>query len=379
MTGKVVFSKKVVSSDAFKFHFKLWRILGVYPINGCTVLYVVVIILGASLPFGMTISLFFTDGLKNILSNLSLNITFVVCNLKYFNILNRRQNILDVNEWTQQLDARANSLEEQEHLRSAVRLSHKMVYLTCGVFTSVIISGELVALVSNGEKLMCPGWYPFDWQHDTLNYIIVHGHQIVSLAINILQNATNDTFPPVYMHILSSHMKTLNIRISRLGTNSTESRKDVSKELLQCIKDQQMLVEYFQMVRKVTSSVIFLQFFTTGVEACITGVCLLFAQGNLLEIAYLGQYFLAVIMEIFLYCYFGNDLVYESHRMTDAIYSCNWMDQGRSFKKILIIFMQSTQKSMTIMAGGFFPVNLSAFVSVLRGSYSLFAVLMRMT
>lgn len=152
------------------------------------------------------------------------------------------------------------------------------------------------------------------------------------------------------------------------------------------------------MVRKVTSSVIFLQFFTTGVEACITGVCLLFAQGNLLEIAYLGQYFLAVIMEIFLYCYFGNDLVYESHRMTDAIYSCNWMDQGRSFKKILIIFMQSTQKNMTIMAGGFFPVNLSAFVSVgnsfkciylefpnrflfqvLRGSYSLFAVLMRMT
>ncbi|CAD7085729.1 unnamed protein product [Hermetia illucens] len=86
-----------------------------------------------------------------------------------------------------------------------------------------------------------------------------------------------------------------------------------------------------------------------------------------------------MILEVFLYCYFGSELVYQTHRMTDAIYSCNWIDQDRKFKKMLIMFMQSTQKSMTIIAGGFFTVNLAAFVSVLKSSYSVFALLMRLT
>ncbi|XP_037911476.1 odorant receptor 33b-like isoform X3 [Hermetia illucens] len=181
------------------------------------------------------------------------------------------------------------------------------------------------------------------------------------------------------MHVLKTHVKTLNIRTRRLGMDATESWQATNAELIQCIKDQQMLVEYFHTVRKVTSPAIFVQFLATVIDACITAVCVFCVEGNLFEAIFFGQYFLCIILEIALYCYFGDELVVESSQITDAIYSCNWMDQDKMFKKNLLVFMQSTQEGMTIVAGGIFPVNLTTFVSVLKSSYSFFAVLMTMT
>ncbi|XP_037912020.1 odorant receptor 59a-like [Hermetia illucens] len=250
-----------------------------------------------------------------------------------------------------------------------------MFYLTCGMYIVAVVLGELGALLSHEKKMMLPAWYPFDWQHSTWKYFIVHLHQSVALILYVLQNVSNDTFPAIYMLVLKSHVKTLNIRIRRLGLDTTESSQVTCAELIQCIQDQQMLVEYFHTVRKATSAAIFLQFFVTGMEACIIAVCVFFVENNLFETIFFAEYFLCVILEIFLYCYFGEQLASESDRMTEAIYSCNWMGQDRRFKQNLIIFMQSTQTNMTIIAGGIFKVNLSTFVTVLKSPYSLFAVL----
>ncbi|CAD7085719.1 unnamed protein product [Hermetia illucens] len=327
----------------------------------------------------MTALLFYLDSLKDILSNLSVNITCIAVNLKFGVILFRRRNILDVNTWVDRLDTRASSAQEQECLRSAVQIAHKMFYLTCVMFTGAVILGEFGALLSHGKAIMFPAWYPFDWEHSSWKYLIVHVHQTIVSVLFVLQNVSNDTFPAIYMLVLTSHVKTLNIRIRRLGLDAAESWQDTSAELIQCIKDQQMLVAYFQTVRKITSTAIFLQFFVTGMEACITAVCVFCVEGDLFEIMFLAEYFLCVILEILLDCYFGEQLAGESERMTDAIYSCNWTDKDKTFKKNLIIFMQSTQENMTIVAGEIFLVNLTTFVSVLKQSYSLFAVLMSMT
>ncbi|CAD7085730.1 unnamed protein product [Hermetia illucens] len=379
MIGTVEKSKKVTSSDAFKFNFKFWQILGVYPIRSCSILYAVFITLSGGLTATMTIFLFSLDRLNDILLNLSVNATSAAINLKSLNIFFRRQTILDANIWIRHLDSRASSAQEQACLLLAVRRARIVFYLTCAMFFSSIILGEFAALLSNEGKLMCPAWYPFDWRYSILGYSIVHVHQMVVLMIYALENISNDTFPAVYMLVLTSHVKTLNIRIRKLGMDSAKSCKDNCQELIQCIKDQQILIEYFHMVRKATSAAIFLQFFVTGIGVCVTAVCAFFANGNLFEIIYLAEYSLCIILEIFLYCYFGNELADESNRMSGAIYSCNWTNQDKSFRKNLLIFLQSTQTNMMIVAGGIFPVDLSTFVSVMKSSYSLFAVLMQMT
>lgn len=243
MSDKVQIPKKVVSSDAFKFQFKFWRILGVYPVNGCRFLYILIITLSTSVPVGMTVYLFYVDQLKDILSNLAVNITPIAINVKFANILFRRKIILDVTPWVQQLDTRATSAQEQKCLRWGVQTAHKMFYLTCGMYIVAVVLGELGALLSHEKKMMLPAWYPFDWKHSTWKYFIVHLHQSVALVLYVLQNVSNDTFPAIYMLVLKSHVKTLNIRIRRLGLDTTESSQVTCAELIQCIQDQQMLVE----------------------------------------------------------------------------------------------------------------------------------------
>ncbi|CAD7085717.1 unnamed protein product [Hermetia illucens] len=191
----------------------------------------------------MTIFLFHLDHLKDILLNLSVNLTSIAINLKFANILFRRRNILDVNTWVHQLDTRVSSAQEQECIRSAVRIAHKMFYLTCVMYSGSIILGEFNALLSHENKLLGPAWYPFDWQHSTWKYCIVHVHQSVVSVLYMLQNVSNDTFPAIYMIVLTSHIKTLNIRIRKLGVESTESWQVTNAKLIQCIKDQQMLVK----------------------------------------------------------------------------------------------------------------------------------------
>ncbi|XP_037911475.1 odorant receptor 2a-like isoform X2 [Hermetia illucens] len=376
MSNKAQVSKKVVSSDAFKFHFKFWRILGIYLTTDSTILYVVMITMSTSLPVGMIIFLFEMESLKDILTNLSTNISAIAIILKFANIFSRRESILDVNAWVRQLDSRSTSAQEQEYLRSAVHTAHRMFYVTLVMFIVAVAIGEFGAFLSLERRLVCPAWYPFDWRHSTWKYSIARGHQSVVFLICLLQNVSSDTFPAIYMHVLKTHVKTLNIRTRRLGMDATESWQATNAELIQCIKDQQM---YFHTVRKVTSPAIFVQFLATVIDACITAVCVFCVEGNLFEAIFFGQYFLCIILEIALYCYFGDELVVESSQITDAIYSCNWMDQDKMFKKNLLVFMQSTQEGMTIVAGGIFPVNLTTFVSVLKSSYSFFAVLMTMT
>ncbi|XP_037912023.1 odorant receptor 2a-like [Hermetia illucens] len=379
MAEEFKFSQRVVSSDAFKYHFKFWHLMGVYPVEYCPLLYVLVLILCVSLPISLAIFLFHVDGIKNILNNLSVNVTLIVCILKFINIFIRRKEILEFNVWINQLDARAESIQERNYLASAIHQAHRIFYIFCILFSAILAFGELSALLAEGRRLMYPAWYPFDWQNSTLLYIVTHVHQFVVIFINICQNIANDTFPTFHMLILTSHVKTLNTRIRKVGANSTKSANRSVQDLIQCIKDRQMLVLYLRTVQKLTSAGIFIQFFTTGIEACISAVCVFFVEGNFFELTYLGVYFAGVIAEIFFYCYYGNELIYESQSMTNAIYSCDWTNRDEKFKKILLIFMQSTQTTMSIKAGGYFTVSLSTFVTVMKSSYSLFALLIRVT
>lgn len=121
---------------------------------------------------------------------------------------------------------------------------------------------------------------------------------------------------------------------------------------------------YHLIVQNVTSYGLLLQFFVTGVVTCITAVYVLFANGTLFDTLYLVLYLICVLLQILMSCYYGQELMYETSFITDAIYMCNWIEQSPQFKKILIMFMQMTQRQMVIKAGGMFVVNLSSFMSV---------------
>lgn len=69
-------------------------------------------------------------------------------------------------------------------------------------------------------------------------------------------------------------------------------------------------------------------------------------------------------IQVFPCCWHVNVLMQKSNLLTTAMYSCNWMDQNQEFRKMLIIFMQRSQKTNTILAGNLAPVTLQTFLAV---------------
>lgn len=124
---------------------------------------------------------------------------------------------------------------------------------------------------------------------------------------------------------------------------------------------------YFRRYRDVFESmfgaVLLIQFLITEISVCITAVYVFFAESKG-EIIYTGSYFICVLIEICLPCYCGNEIAHENNQFTTALFSCNWMDQDRKFKKALIFIMQKTEKPLEIYAGGIVRVSISTLLAV---------------
>lgn len=84
-----------------------------------------------------------------------------------------------------------------------------------------------------------------------------------------------------------------------------------------------------------------------------------------------------MVLEIFLPCYFGNELSVASSKLSTAFFHSNWINESESFKKLSKMFLENAKKDMKIATFGIFDVNLANFTSIINSAYSMFAVLKR--
>ncbi|XP_068907642.1 odorant receptor Or1-like [Tenebrio molitor] len=86
---------------------------------------------------------------------------------------------------------------------------------------------------------------------------------------------------------------------------------------------------------------------------------------------YLG----AAIQEIFLYCWFGNEVQIKSAQIPYAVFESDWTNAPLSDQKNVLIFVMNTQKPIKMSAFNLFYLTLDTYIKILRVSWSYFAVL----
>lgn len=84
---------------------------------------------------------------------------------------------------------------------------------------------------------------------------------------------------------------------------------------------------------------------------------------------------MTMLTQLFLPCYFGNEILSKSRQLLDDIYASNWSDLSIKYGKISIIYMERLKKPKTMMVAQSFGLSLTTFSIVLNRAYSLFAVL----
>ncbi|XP_049871330.1 odorant receptor 94b-like [Pectinophora gossypiella] len=87
------------------------------------------------------------------------------------------------------------------------------------------------------------------------------------------------------------------------------------------------------------------------------------------------MYMSCIITELFLYCYYGHEVNWESACIIESAYKMDWLELSVKHRKDLIIFMERIKRPLQPMAGAFIPLSNNTFISVMRSSYTFFVFL----
>lgn len=122
----------------------------------------------------------------------------------------------------------------------------------------------------------------------------------------------------------------------------------------------------------------FVQFFVSVTNNCVAMVVLLFYATDLFDRIYYVIYIVAMGIQLFPTCYYGSDFVLQFEELHYAVFSCNWIDQSKSFKRHMMIFTERSLRRTIALAGGMFPIHLDTFFATCKAAYSLFTLIMTM-
>ncbi|PSN43949.1 Odorant receptor 71 [Blattella germanica] len=177
--------------------------------------------------------------------------------------------------------------------------------------------------------------------------------------------------------------------ISNLTTNKLEYgerfpervNEKAYKCLRECIQHHQNVLEFFDDLRNVLSMYLFGQFLCSTSVLCL----ILFyigmgveSENGFAEKVGFYQLFVTATMQILMYCWFGNDLTYESDSLTKAMYDSPWYEASVEYRKNLCIMMARTVKLCYLTGGQLYIASLETFRSIMGASFSYYTVLSSM-
>lgn len=93
----------------------------------------------------------------------------------------------------------------------------------------------------------------------------------------------------------------------------------------------------------------------------------------------LSTYLIPMLIEIFLPCYFGEQIIKMSEKLSTAFFHSDWILESPRYKTLAKIFMEFVKKPVQLSVMGVFIINLENFTRICNSAYSLYAVFKRVS
>ncbi|XP_068618844.1 odorant receptor Or1-like [Battus philenor] len=173
--------------------------------------------------------------------------------------------------------------------------------------------------------------------------------------------------------------KILSIRPCEKKLQTSEERRKYLEinynKLIECVKQHQTVVEFTKLVEKAYHTFLFFQLIGSIGLICMSALRILVVDWRSLQFASITTYLSVMISQLFVSCWCGHELTETSKNLHTVLYKCAWYDQDIKFKRTLYFAMMRMTNPMILRAGHYVPLSRQTFVSILRMSYSYFAVL----
>lgn len=211
--------------------------------------------------------------------------------------------------------------------------------------------------------------------------LLMHMLETSTMVICACNNSCLDTVSGGFIAIATGNFKVLNgmIKDVRTWTNKYTKTDEVdnalvNKWLAHCVKHHIAILDFIGLVERNFSIGYLMQFCGSIIVICNVGFQLVHAEATSHVIA-MGMYFMAMLTQLILYCWLGNELLLESTTIQDSCYLSDWINFDTKVRKTLFIIMERSKRPVYLTAGKFANLSLDSFKSILKSAYSYFALM----
>nr|WLK66400.1 odorant receptor 43a [Holotrichia parallela] len=269
--------------------------------------------------------------------------------------------------------------------RKLKRQAQMAVMLTSIFLGSSIISNSQITgmpFVRN-RGLVLKSVFPFDWRRYYV-YEIIYAWQYYSdwfvlfminafdfffIALVIICSVQYVIMQEIFKYILTSESKRhRKIIFGESGETMTDREM-----LFECLEQHKLLIGICNELEESFNIAILIQFFVSTSAICAASLVLKLDYSQFLKML---MYAAAHLSQLFYYCYAGHELSYETGRLSDAIYHCNWhLTYDRDFRKAIVLMIQRSQRVQCLTAGGITELDFASFLKIMRLSFSFYTLL----
>ncbi|CAG9857887.1 unnamed protein product [Phyllotreta striolata] len=309
----------------------------------------------------LVLYVFFTTGgdLVKLCENLLFFVTELAFVCKLINIVVLKDRLWLLERQLSELSQREFTEEEKKLIDRTVQEARKFTHSFRWLCYAVVLFYALVPLIDQEEgnrKSPLPIWVPFDLQE---HYFYAWFFSISALSVGAFTNSNIDILTILYITIGTSQFEVLKRRFTAV-VEFVEGTEEVDEEAVKA---------------RLRECVIYFDDVYSALTICMTGFQLLIIEIASVNFVSMNVYFSCMMCQIVMYCWSGNRLIESSDELSNACYSSKWYECSASVQKTITVIMERAKVPVKMRAAGFFSISLPTLMSILRTSYSYFAVL----
>ncbi|XP_049940821.1 odorant receptor Or2-like [Schistocerca serialis cubense] len=191
------------------------------------------------------------------------------------------------------------------------------------------------------------------------------------------------------LDVLGRNLRSLNVSLSqsKFSSSQTYSMKnkqhlehvnhDIHCRLQQSVLRHQAIIRNVELLEECLGGMLLGQSLSIGTSFCMQLFQAAKRAKGVQELSKTCSYLLTAFSMLFVYCWFGDDLISESEKLALSAYDAatSLQECPTSTKRSLMLLMLRAQRPLRITAGGFFALSRESFVAILNASYSYFGIL----
>ncbi|XP_057332866.1 odorant receptor 83a-like isoform X2 [Microplitis mediator] len=191
-----------------------------------------------------------------------------------------------------------------------------------------------------------------------------------------------------YKNIIASKVTDEELEISNFipfrVTESQEINDDFNWRFITCIKNHQRISKVVNNFNSTYSSIFLAQFAVSATIICLNGFVLILNTSNAANLVRFGIYFSLCFGQLFVWCWYGNQLTSTAETMTYNQWMSGWECaygklKSNELRNLVTIAMMPAMKPFAFNAVGLFALSMPTLLAVVKSSYSMLILLTTVT